>query len=494
MLRRSSCVHPSWNSALAGFVVLLLLLVAAPLVAQPPDRTAPPKIGPAPTWRLPAIQKRTLSNGMPVWSVELDKVPVVQVNLLVFSGAGADPASRLGAASMTAAMLDEGAGGRSSLEIADAVDYLGATLTTTSGYDSSAVRLWTPVARVADALALMADVALRPTFPPAELERLRQERLTAMAQMRDDPRSIASLAFPRTVFGLQHRYGMPVNGTPSSVQALAVGDLADYYRANYRPSNAALVVVGAIGADAVLPLLESAFGGWKVDGPAAAPAVVPPSAPQAAARQVVIVDKPGAPQSQIIIGGVGVARSTPDYFPIEVMNTILGGSFGSRLNQNLREKHGYTYGAGSGFSMRRAPGPFTASAGVQTEVTAEALKEFFNELNAIRTPVTDAELTRARNYDSLSFPSEFETTGQIAGHLEELLAYRLPEDYYSTYVQNLQAVTLQQVQQAAQKYILPARFTVVIVGDRKAIEAPVRALNLGAVKVLTVDEALGPAK
>jgi zinc protease len=131
---------------------------------------------------------------------------------------------------------------------------------------------------------------------------------------------------------------------------------------------------------------------------------------------------------------------------------------------------------------------------VQTEVTAEALKEFFNELNAIRTPVTDAELTRARNYDSLSFPSEFETTGQIAGHLEELLAYRLPEDYYSTYVQNLQAVTLQQVQQAAQKYILPARFTVVIVGDRKAIEAPVRALNLGAVKVLTVDEALGPAK
>jgi predicted Zn-dependent peptidase len=207
---------------------------------------------------------------------------------------------------------------------------------------------------------------------------------------------------------------------------------------------------------------------------------------------VYIIDKPGAPQSQIIIGGVGVARSTPDYFPIEVMNTILGGSFSSRLNQNLREKHGYTYGAGSGFSMRLAPGPFSASAGVQTEVTAEALKEFFNELDAIRKAVPEGELARGKNYLALGFPSEFETSRQISGQLEELLTYKLPETYYATYVPNVQAVTAAQVQLAATKYILPGRFAVVIVGDRKAIEAPVRALNLGPVKVMTVDEALGP--
>jgi zinc protease len=174
------------------------------------------------------------------------------------------------------------------------------------------------------------------------------------------------------------------------------------------------------------------------------------------------------------------------------MNTILGGSFSSRLNQNLREKHGYTYGAGSGFSMRLAPGPFTASAGVQTEVTADALREFFVEFDGIRKPVPAAEAARGKNYLSLSFPSEFETSGQISSRLEELLTYKLPDNYYATYVPNIEAVTAEQVLQAAQKYVVPARFTVVIVGDRKAIEAPVRALNLGPVKVMSVDEALGP--
>jgi predicted Zn-dependent peptidase len=475
-----------------SFLSLLALLVAAPLVAQPPDRAQPPQVGPPKPLHLPTIQKRTLSNGIPVWSVQLDKVPVVQVTLLLFTGASADPAGKFGVASMTSSMLDEGAGSRSSLEVADAVDYLGATLTTGSGYDSSAVRLWVPAARLKDALPIMADVALRPTFPASELERLRKEQLTSMSQMRDDPRAIASLSFPRILYGADHRYGVPTYGTPATVQAFTVDDLKGYYAANYRPSNAALVVVGAISPDEATPLLESAFGGWKgqAAGGAAASA---PSAKEPATRQVYLIDKPGAPQSQIFIGDVGVARSTPDYFPIEVMNTILGGSFSSRLNMNLREKHGYTYGARSGFTMRRAPGPFTATAGVQTEVTADALKEFFNEFGGIQKPVPEPELTRGKNYVALGFPSEFETTGQISGKLEELLVYKLPDDYYATYVQHLEAVTSAQVQQAAQKYVVPTRFAVVIVGDRQKIEAPVRALNLGPVKVMTVDEALGPA-
>ncbi|RPJ74892.1 MAG: insulinase family protein [Acidobacteria bacterium] len=473
-------------------VVPVVLLAAAAASAQPPDRTKVPMPGPAPALRLPEIQKRALSNGVPVWVVELHEVPVVQVSLVVLAGGSADPAGKLGVASMTSAMLDEGAGSRSALEIADAIDYLGATLTTTGSFDSSAVRLWVPAARLAEALPVMADVALRPTFPAAELERLRKERLTSMLQARDDPASVAGLSFPKIVFG-QHRYATSLGGTPATVSSLTVEDVRGLYTSRYRPDRAALIVVGDVKADAVVGQLETAFGAWKVEG-TAEPAAALAEAPQVAARQVYIVDKPGAAQSQIVIGGVGVARSTPDYFPLQVMNTLLGGSFTSRLNQNLREEHGYTYGAGSGFAMRLAAGPFTASSGVQTEVTAEALKEFFNELASILKPVPADELARAKNYIAFGFPGEFETAAAISSHLEELLVYRLPLDYFERYVQNVQAVTAADVQRVAQKYILPGRFAVVVVGDRKTIEAPVRALNLGPVRVMTVEEVLGPAK
>jgi predicted Zn-dependent peptidase len=212
-----------------------------------------------------------------------------------------------------------------------------------------------------------------------------------------------------------------------------------------------------------------------------------------AARQIYLVDKTDAPQSQIRIGRIGVPRSTPDYFPIQVMNTILGGSFSSRLNLNLREKHGYTYGAGSSFDMRASAGPFSASAGVQTDKTVDALKEFFNELNGILQPVPADELSRAKNYVALHFPSAFETTGDVSRRLEDMLVYRLPEDYFAKYVQNIQAVTADDVQRVARKYIVPGRFAVVVVGDRKKIEPAIRALNLGEIKVLTIDEVFGPA-
>ena len=471
---------------------LLLLTAAAAFAQVPPDRSTAPVPGPAPTLRLPAIHKRALSNGLPVWVVELHEVPVVQIGLVLLAGGNADPAGKFGLASMTSAMLDEGAGKRSALEIADAIDYLGASLSTTSSFDAAAVRLWVPVSRLSQALPVMADVVLRPTFPPEELERLRKERLTSMLQARDDPSSVASLSFPKIVFG-QHRYGVSLAGTPTTVGAFSAEDVRAFYQSHYRPDAATLIVVGDVQADAVVAQLESAFGAWKPQG-AVSPVNPPPSAPQLGARQVYIIDKPGAPQSQIVIGAVGVARSTPDYFALQVMNTVLGGSFTSRLNQNLREEHGYTYGAGSGFSMRLAPGPFQAQAGVQTEVTAEALKEFFNELNGILKPVPADELARAKNYVALGFPGEFETAAQISARLEELFVYKLPADYFERYVQNIQAVTAADVQRVAQQYVVPGKFAVVVVGDRKTIEAPVRALNLGPVQLMTVDEALGPAK
>lgn len=466
-----------------------LLFLAAGALAQPPDRSQVPRPGPAPELRLPGLEKRALSNGLPVWLVEQHEVPVVQVTLVVAAGGNADPAGKPGLASMTAAMLDEGAGQRSALAIADAIDYLGASLATTNSFDASAVRLWVPVARLADALPVMADVATRPAFPAAELERLRKERLTAMLQARDDPAQVAGLSFPRLVFG-SHRYGTSLQGTPASVEAFTPGDLQAFYAGFYRPDRSTLLVVGDVRPDEAMRLLESAFGGWKPEG-AAAPLPAVGDAPQAKARQVYIVDKPGAPQSQIVIGGVGVPRASPDYFPLQVLNTLLGGSFTSRLNQNLREEHGYTYGAGSAFDMRLAAGPFLARAGVQTEVTAEALTEFFKELNGVLEPIPADELARAKNYVALGFPGEFETTGDIAARLEEAVVYRLPEDYFSRYVERIQAVTAADVQRVARRYVTPGRFTVVVVGDRKTIEAPVRGLKLGPVTVLSVEEAVG---
>jgi predicted Zn-dependent peptidase len=473
------------------FAVLFLCFATATFAQPAPDRSRPPQPGPPPELRLPPIQKRQLSNGLTVWIVELHEVPVAQVNLLVMSGATDDPPRRPGLASMTAAMLEHGAGSRSALEIADAIDYLGADLSAASNFDSSSLRLHVPVARMGDALPIMTDVALRPTFPKEELDRLRQERLTSMLQARDDPPAIASAALARVLYGPSHRYGTPAVGTAEVIKTFTPDDLRSFYATVYRPDNAALIAVGDLSADKIVPMLESSFGTWKAPvAPKTSPAL--PPAQQPAARQIYLIDKPGAPQSQIRIGGIGVPRATADYFPLQVLNTILGGSFTSRLNNNLREVHGYSYGAGSGFDMRLGPGPFFATAGVQTDKTAEALTEFFKELDAILKPVPPDELARAKNYVALRFPGTFETTGDMSRRLGEMILFRLPDDYFSKYVQNIQAVTAADVQRVATKYIQPSRFAVVVVGDRKTIEPGIRALNLGPIKVMTIDEVFGP--
>jgi predicted Zn-dependent peptidase len=473
-------------------VLAIALAAGLTLSAQTPDRSKLPTPGPAPALKLPTIQKRQLSNGLPVWVVELHEVPVVQVNLLVTSGSADDPSGKYGVASMTADMLENGAGSRSALDIADAVDFLGASLETTSGSDSTAVRLHVPLGRLTDALPIMADVALRPTFPKDELERLRQDRLTSILQAREDPASIVGLAFARTVFGPAHRFGTAIMGTAETIKAMTVDDLRAFYNSRYRPDNATVLVVGDVTPDKVLPLLETQFGKWKPQGTAAPHITQPPTRPEGA-REVFLVDKPGAPQSQIRIGWVGVPRSTPDYFPLIVMNTVLGGSFSSRLNSNLREAHGYTYGASSVFDMRVAAGPFYAAAGVQTDKTAEALKEFFNELNRILEVIPGDELTRAKNYLALRFPGRFETTGDISTNLENLVVYHLPDDYFAKYVPNTLAVTAAEAQRVARAYIHADRLAVVVVGDLKSIEPGIRALNLGTVKILTTDEVFGPA-
>jgi zinc protease len=464
------------------------LLVAPALLAaqQRPDRSEPPSLGPPAPLALPAIEKRELSNGLDVWIVEAHEVPLVQINLVVHAGSGDDPAAAFGLASLTAAMLDEGAGTRSALEIADEVDFLGAELGTTSSFDASGVRLNVPVRVLDRALPLMASVALEPTFPADELERLREERLTALLQARDDPAAVAAAAFPRVVYGDSHRYGTGAVGTTATLAAFTAQQLAAFHAQSYRPGNATLIVVGDVTASGALPLLESAFGGWQADDAPARAAV--PAAPRQRARQVTIVDMPGAEQSQIRVGTVGVARSTPDYFPLQVLNTVLGGSFTSRLNQNLRETHGYAYGANSRFDMRLSPGPFVAAAGVQTDKTAESLTEIFRELDAILEPIGDEELAKAKNYLSLRFPGDFETIGDLAANLEQLAIYGLPEAYYAGYTAAIRGVAAATVRRAAAAHIEPDRLAVLVVGDRARIEPGIRALNLGEVRILGVED------
>ena len=454
---------------------------------QAPDRSKPPALGPAPALRLPPVEKRTLSNGLPIWVVGIHKVPTIHLQLVVRAGSGADPVQKFGLASLTADMLDEGAGNRTALEIADAIDYLGAELSTSSGSDASYVELHVPVARLGDALPIMADVVARPTFPEAELKRLREERLTSLLQAQDDPERLVEFAFPRLLYGATHRYGTASLGTAVSLQGFTVDDLKNFDAAHYRPGNATLVVTGDIAADKVVPMLEQTLGSWK--GPAS-PQTPLPTAPQPTTRRVFLIDKPGAAQSQIRIGSVGVPRSTPDYFALRVLNTILGGSFTSRLNANLREQHGYAYGAGSTFDMRRAAGPFYAAAGVQTDKTADALKEFFNELNRIHEVVPAAELERAKNYLALQLPRNFETTRAVANSLSQIYVFDLPEDFYATYADRVRAITAADVKRAADKYIQPDKLIVVIIGDRKVIEPGVRALNLGPVAVIDAAEVM----
>ena len=474
-----------WSWVVCG---LCAVTATAGLAQQPPDRSKPPAVGPAPELRLPPVEERTLSNGLAVWIMGVHKVPTVQLELTVRTGIAADPADKFGLSSLTADMLDEGAGGRTALEIADAVGFLGADLSTAGGVDASYIDLHVPVARLADALPIMADVVAHPTFPDSELKRLREERLTALLQAGDDPETLIQFAFPRVLYGPRARYGAPAIGTAASLQRITAADLKAFHAANYVPANAALIVTGDVTADAVVPLLEKALGGWH-GGPAPLAATVAPPA-QLTARRVYLVDKPGAAQSQIRIGWIGVPRSTPDYFALRVLNVILGESFTSRLNHNLREVHGYAYGASSRFDMRLGPGPFYAAAGVQTDKTAEALKEFFVELTGIHQPVEAGELDKAKNYLALQLPRSFETTRASAGALAQAYVYNLPADYYETYGRHVQAVTAADVKRAADRYIQPDKFAVVIVGDRKEIEAGVRALSLGPLTVVDVSEIL----
>jgi zinc protease len=461
--------------------IVSLLAVQSVATAQGTfDRSKPPELGPPPKVSLPPITTRQLPNGLKLMIVEQHELPLADFVLLVGSGSTADPASKPGIANLLSAMLREGTTSRKSLEIADQIAFLGIRLSPTSSWESSTLSLHTPTAQLDSALALFADVALHPSFPANEFERVRKTQLTELLQLRDQGAAIASIAFPAIIYGGAHPYGAPAQGTEASVKALTTGDLQSYYQANFRPNNATLIVVGDVTPAQVEQKINALFGGWQR---ADIPQINYSEPPKSGTTTIYLIDKPGAAQSSFRIGAIGVPRSTQDYFALTVMNTILGGSFSSRLNQNLRETRGYTYGAGSRFDMRRAAGPFLASAEIVTAKSDSALLEFMKELNGIRQVVPPAELSRAKRYLQLQLPGNFETTQQIAAALVPVALYGLPLDYYNNYVQNIEGVTQADVARVAQQYINPGSLAIVIVGDRKTIEPGLKATNVGPIAI-----------
>lgn len=484
----NKCLSTGVPKFFSVIVIAATLFAFSNLPAQIADRSKVPPLGEPKKLSLPEIQTFELSNGLKVVLMEKHTVPLVQMNVVVKSGIANDPDDKSGLASFTADMLDEGAAGKTSLELADAINYLGVRISTFSRWHKIGVNLHSPLSKFDDALKILADILLRSDFPQKELDRIRNEKLTTLLQWHDQATTIANVMFQRTLFGKDHPYGRPTIGNEKSLKGFNVDDLKNFHSKFFKANNAYLLVVGDITKEQLLPKLESAFGKWEKGE---VPAAELEETDQVKKRVIYLVDKPGSAQSVIMIGRIGTERLTEDYFPITVMNTILGGSFTSRLNNNLREQHGYTYGAGSAFDMRPYPGPFIARSSVQTEVTDKALVEFFKELNGILKPVPEEELTRAKNYVALGYPENFQTVADIAFNLEELVDYNLPGDYFNNCIDNVLNVNGEHVTKTAKKYIVPEKMAVVIVGDRSKIEDGIKKLNLGEIKHYKIEDVLG---
>jgi zinc protease len=383
-------------------------------------------------------------------------------------------------------MLDEGAGNFDALQLADEIEFLGSEIRTYSGTFSSGVNCLAPLSRLEPSLSLMSDIALRPKFDPKEFDRIQKLRLNGLLQNYDQPTVIAGRAFSKFMF----EAGSPYNRFPgeASLKSIKREDLIAFHKSITTTSSCTLVIVGDVTTASIKPMLEKYFASLPEGQPLAQ---IPVAKSPVKKRVIYLIDKPGAAQSVIRIGKMASARGDKDYYATTVMNTILGGSFASRLNANLREAHGYSYGAGSFFYFWPVASPFVASSSVQTDVTAPALKEFFNEFAGIRKPFPKTDLDRGRNYEALGYAANFETTASIADALAELVLYNLPDTYFNTYINNILGVNKESAEAAAKKYVTPDNMLVIVVGDRSKVEKGIRDLNLGALTVLSIEDVLG---
>ena len=407
--------------------------------------------------------------------------PVVTTLAVVEAGATRDPRDHEGLAQLVTRALSEGTRSMNALELTTRLEMLGTTLDTGADWDSAIVQLTALSSRMEDAMAVLAEVLRYPSFPEHELGRLRAERRADLAQLRAEPRGLSDVFFSRLLFDPSSRFARLAGGDERSIERLSRDEVVKYHDTFYRPDATALMMVGDIDVESAVRIASTYLGDWAGKAP---PVTEPPAAQRHAEPRVHLVHKSEAPQSEVRVGHIAIPRFHPDYFPVVVMNAILGGLFSSRLNLNLREQHAYTYGAHSAFDWRRAASPFEISTAVETAVTADALREIVVELTRIREePVSDTELSLAISYLVGVFPIRFETTAEVAGGLANVEIFRLPSNYFDTYRERVTAVTAQDVLRVARTHLDPARLQVVVVGDADVIREPIAALGLGPITV-----------
>ncbi|MDT7857893.1 pitrilysin family protein [Rubrivirga sp. S365] len=453
------------------------------------DRTAgvPEPAGGVPAVTFPDLQRRTLSNGLDVVLAERHDIPLVEMRLIVDAGYAADDPARPGLASLTMDMMDEGAAGLDALEIAEREAALGAEIGTGAAIDVLTVSASALTANLAETLDLMADIALRSDFPAADLERLRQQRLAQIQSEKSQPVGLAIRVLPAKLYGEGHAYGLPLSGsgTEAAVQSFTRDDLAAFHDTWFRPNNATLVVAGDVTMDALVAQLERQFAGWeRGDVPAKNVATVEQPEPR-----VYLLDRPGAQQSIVMAAHLAPGRDDPNDLATETLNTLFGGSFTSRVNMNLREDKGWSYGAQSLLLGARGQRPFLVFAPVQTDKTGESMGEIVRELRDVvgGRPATAAEVAQAKAGQTLTLSGRWETLGALGSSVAEIVQYDLDDDYYQRYAGEITALDTERVARAAQSLVRPDNVVWVVVGDLSEIEAPVRALGLGPVEIIDAD-------
>jgi len=449
------------------------------------DRSKLPDPGTPPDPRFPALERATLSNGLKIVLAERPSIPQVRFDLVFDAGFAADQSGIPGTANMTFAMLDEGTQRRTSLQISEELQRLGANLGTSSRLDYSSISLEALREQLDPSLDLFADIVLHPSFPQRDFDRLKKQQLAAIQREKAEPFSLALRAFPPLVYGSNHAYAVPWTGTGTEESAGKIGraDVVAFHRTWLKPNHATLIVVGATTMAEMRPKLERLFAGWA---PGDIPAKNVAEVTLPAKPSVYLIDKPGALQSVIVAGNVAPPKNNPDEVTIETMNSILGGTFGSRVNMNLREDKHWAYGAGSFIRDARGQRPFVVYAPVQTDKTKEAIVEIAKELQGILKdrPIDADELAKAKSNLTLTLPGEWETMAAVDASVRSILIFGLDDRYYDTYPAKVRGVTADQIPGIASKVIHPGQLVWLIVGDRAKIEAGIRELNLGEVKVI----------
>ena len=461
-------------------LAVLLLISATPSAQQGLDRKKIPTPGKTPELRVPAWTKSTLANGAELLVSEKHDLPLISFSLTFLGGADQfEPAGKQSVASLTAALLSEGTKTRDAEALSNALQLLGTSVNASVSGESGSISFRSTTAKFPATLDILADILVNPTFPENGLERLRGQRLVQLTQARAQPGAIANRVFPRIVYGSEHPYGRVV--TEESLKAVTRADLVAFHKAYYQPGRALITVVGDTTAATVKPVIEKSLAPWTKGGERPSFTFPPVSAPKA--TTIFLVDKPGAAQSTFAIGRPGPPRNTPDYYALQVMNTMLGGMFQSRLNANIREEKGYSYGVTSSFGYGKGPGPFRTGGDIVTEKSDAALVEFMKELKGIigGRPITDEELTTAKDALIQRLPGTFASVSSINSALTTLWVQNLPDDYYQQYAKRVAAITRDDVLRVAKQYVTVDNLAIVIVGDRKVIEGPLKATNIAPI-------------